>query len=329
MNPLGKTTVGVTVWAMPNRVPGQRTGLQHLTWAGPGDSIHLWDGGLAQDRVEWPGHDTGAVSGPCKTAAEAQQTVDAYIAGPAQRPAAAVAAHRPARTDEPTPAQLRSSIVAPEAPAMTPRADDETARILAEHGTPEKLLDYLLMEADRHKREAYAAAWAQCEADGKTPAAKERYDAAYWAAYDRWETEVASLTAEYAHAINASAPSVSTDDPASPHNQGLLDGTSLHARELTRYRSRYDDVQWREYVAGFAEALQAHAEETSWYARAVMKQGPESPAEPLHDTASSAKPTVSPAFAGAPVRPATSSGRRAAGRGIASWSEQAHPGRRR
>ena len=105
--------------------------------------------------------------------------------------------------------------------AMTSDAGDETARILAEHGTPEKLLDYLLMAAERRTREAHAAAWAQFNADGKAPAAKERYDAAYWAACDQWVAKVASLTSDYARVIGATPPATRTDDPASPYNKGL------------------------------------------------------------------------------------------------------------
>lgn len=276
MNPLGKNGIGVTVWAMPGRAPGQRTRVQHLTWGRPGDAIHLHTDGLAEDRTEYPGRDTGTVTGPCHSAAKAQQAVDAYIAGRQQQPAAA---HRLARTEFPHPPQPGPPIHAGEAPAIAQGADDETARILAEHGTPEKRLDYALMEAGRHKREAYTAGQAQRKADGDTPAAKERYDAAYEAAHAGWTAEVACVVAEYARELGTTAPA-STDDPASPYNQGLCDGADMLMSAFADRRSGYDGGRWREYVAGFAQNAVWHAEATSWYARAVMKTPRETPPEP-------------------------------------------------
>ena len=78
--PLGKTTFGVTVWAVPGREPGQQTGLEHLTWGGPGDTVHRHTRGIARDGMEYPGPAAGTVSGPCQDDAEAQHAVDTYIA---------------------------------------------------------------------------------------------------------------------------------------------------------------------------------------------------------------------------------------------------------
>ncbi len=352
MNPLGKTAVGATVWAMPGRAPGQRTGVQHLTWGGPGDAIHLHVGGLAEDRAEYPGRDTGTVTGPCHSAAEAQQAVETYLAGQQQQPfTPGAAAGSPPGTEFSASAQPGSSIQAGEAQAIAQGADDETARILAEHGTPDKRLDYALMEAGRHKREAYMAAQALREADGNTPAAKERYDTAYEAAHAGWTAEVACVVAEYALELGATAPA-STHDPASPYNQGLCDGADMLMSAFADRRSRYDGGQWREYVAGFAQNAVWHAEATSWYTRAVVKQPQEKPAEPPRKTASSANPSVKTQgvpegapgpgeaaapgqairqdFPGAPsAGQSTSGGRRAPCRGVASTARQARPGRPR
>jgi hypothetical protein len=49
---------------------------------------------------------------------------------------------------------------------VLPAEGDETARILAVYGTAEKRCEYALLEADRAKRVAYAAARAVYEAAG-------------------------------------------------------------------------------------------------------------------------------------------------------------------
>jgi hypothetical protein len=62
--PLGKTTFGATVWRVSaGRTPGQQTGLEHFTWGGSGDAIHLHRGGISDGQVEQYGADTGTVSG--------------------------------------------------------------------------------------------------------------------------------------------------------------------------------------------------------------------------------------------------------------------------
>ncbi len=276
MNPLDNTALGVTAWAVVSgRWTGQRTGLRHLTWAGPGDAIHLHADGVADGHTEHPGRDIGTVSGPCQTAAEAQQAVDAYLLGLTQERAG-------------TPARAQG-------------AEDETARILAGHGTPGQRYDYALMEAAGRKRGAYAAAWAQYEATGRTAAAKQHYDAAYEAAHAGWTAEVASAAAGYAREIDATAAAASfiVDDPTSPYNQGWRNGVAMLIPEILTHRPNgYSDRKWREFVAGYAEAAQLHAETTAAYARAVQEQAQENPAESLHQSASSGTPcTVTGYFA--------------------------------
>jgi hypothetical protein len=81
---LGKTTVGVTTWAvLPGRAPGQHDHLRHLTWGGPGDTVHLHEDGRtgsAGDRQEYPGRQAAAVSGPCTNPAEAAAAAQAWAA---------------------------------------------------------------------------------------------------------------------------------------------------------------------------------------------------------------------------------------------------------
>jgi hypothetical protein len=240
------------------------------------------------------------------------------------------------------------------APAIAHGADDETARILGEYGTPEKLLGYLLMEAERRKRDAYSAARVQREAAGNTAAARQRYDTAYEAAHAEWAAEVAYVVAEYALKLDATAPAASsgTDDLASPYNLGSRSGADMLVSDITHRPGGYDDGQWREYVAGYAKGTQLHAEATAAYAQAVQERAQENPLESLHETASSGKQPVKvqgalegapsrdeaaapeaairPDFPGAPAaRPAASPGRRTAGTGIASHAGQARPGRPR
>ena len=76
--PLGKSLFGVTVWAVtPGRRPGQETGLRHLTWGGPGDSVHIHQDGSVKDGQETWGPDNGTVSGRCEDGSAAQRAVDA------------------------------------------------------------------------------------------------------------------------------------------------------------------------------------------------------------------------------------------------------------
>ena len=243
------------------------------------------------------------------------------------------------------------------APAMAQRVDDETARILGEYGTPEKLLGYLLTEAERRKRKAYSAVRAQRGAD-TDPAARQRYEAAYEAAYEtahaEWTAEVAYVAAEYALNLGAAAPGATsgTDDLASPYNLGWRSGADMLVSDITHRPSDYDDGQWREYVAGYAEGTRPHAEATAAYAQAVQERAQENPpvssrataspgkepvmvqaaleGEPGRDEAAAPGLAAGPDFPGAPAgRPAASAGGRAAGTGIASHAGQARPGRRR
>lgn len=81
---LGVSVMGVSAWAvLPGRTPGQRDGLRHLTWGGPGDVVHLRAGGSipgAGITMENYGADAGAVSGPCATRAEAADAAQAWAA---------------------------------------------------------------------------------------------------------------------------------------------------------------------------------------------------------------------------------------------------------
>ena len=79
--PLGKTHLGVTVWAVPGRQPGQTRNLRHLIWSGPGDYVRLCYGGIADGDTEYPGEDMGRVSGRCSALKQAQAAVDAYVSG--------------------------------------------------------------------------------------------------------------------------------------------------------------------------------------------------------------------------------------------------------
>jgi hypothetical protein len=78
--PLATNPSGLTIWAVPGREPDQETGLQHLTWAGPGHAIHRHTHGIRREGIEYPGRDIRTVSDPCENDAEAQQAVDTYLA---------------------------------------------------------------------------------------------------------------------------------------------------------------------------------------------------------------------------------------------------------
>ena len=201
---LGETIFGVTVWAvLPSRQPGQQTELAHLTWGGPGEPVHLRGDGITDGHMEHYGRDLGPVSGACHTEADAQQAVDGYFAGLGQGPASRAL---------PDPLQPRAAAEATGAtgvPAAEP-AEDETARILAEYGTPEKQLQYALWEADRLRRDAFQAAGRrQLDADGSTAPARQRFDVAREAAHGRWAAAAATAVAWYARDIEATAPAAS------------------------------------------------------------------------------------------------------------------------
>jgi hypothetical protein len=366
VQPIGKTVLGETVWpVLAGRAPSQETGLEHLLWGGPGDAIHLYTGGRADGRMEYPGRDSGAISGPCATAYKAQQAAKAYLTDRQK----ALTDYRTydAYGRETTPIDVRvrlhradaaraaaaaqSSVPAGEAPATALGGADQTARILAEHGTPERRLEYALMEAGRRKSAAYAAAWEQCKAAGKSLAAKQRYEVDYEAAHAEWTVEVASVVAGYAGEIGAAAPDPSpgTDDLGRPYHRGWTSGADMLLSDITHRRAGYDDGQWREYVAGYAEGAQAHAEATVAQAQAVRERVRQVPAESASDTASSGKeparaqgplsgapgrdesagPGLGAAmdFPGAPAaRPAARPGRRPAGSGITSAAGRTRPG---
>jgi hypothetical protein len=281
LEPLGsKTVLGETVWpVLAGRAPGQETGLEHLLWGGPGDAVHLYTGGRADGRMEYPGRVSGTVTGPCATAAQARQAAAAYLAAREQEPAPETVHAEPS-------AELRAF-----AAGLRYRADaaDETARILAEHGTPEQRLEYALMEAGRRRRGAYAAAQERCKADGETPAAEQRHGVDHEAARAEWTVEVASAVAEYAGEIGATAPDPSSgaEDLGSPYHRGWRNGANMLESDITRRPGAYDDGQWHEYVAGYAEGAQSHADATVALAHDVREQAQQNPAEPASDTASS------------------------------------------
>jgi hypothetical protein len=145
-------------------------------------------------------------------------------------------------------------------PAIAQGTDDDTARIPGKRGTPEQRLNYALTQAARRELDAYAAARAQHEAAGKTSAARRRCDAACGAAHAGRTAEVASAVAGYAREIDAvAAAGDGDDDLASPYDLGWSDGFDMLAAEITHRPSGYDDGQWREYAAGYAEGAKTIA----------------------------------------------------------------------
>lgn len=90
--PVGKTVFGMTVWPVPGRRAGQRDGIAHLTWEGPGAAVELCRGGTCDPGPghmhgrETPGQPRGRVSGPCATVEDAQHAVDVFLAGAEHRP---------------------------------------------------------------------------------------------------------------------------------------------------------------------------------------------------------------------------------------------------
>ena len=121
--------------------------------------------------------------------------------------------------------------------------EDETARVLAEHGPPERWLEYALMEAARLRREAVAAA--------RWDAAGVPDEEALRAADAVWVGRVAEVTGEYALAVGAGAPG--EDAPtaeAAAYARGLEDGSALRGRVITARTG--DGGEWRALVAGYA-----------------------------------------------------------------------------
>ena len=271
---LGETLFGVTVWAvLPDRTVGQRGELEHLTWKGPGYAVRLHSHGVADGNMEYYGPATGTVSGPCHTEAEAQQAADAYLAGLTAETAAGHARGPAAggSPDWPQPWPGAEMTGATGVPAAQPA--DETAWVLAEFGTPEKRLQYALWEAARRRRDAYAAAGRQLDADGDTATARQRHDVAYEAAHGRWAAETATAAACYAREIGASRPaSRGPGDVTLPYTHGGNRGTRMLEADITHRPAGYDDIQWLEYVAGYADGARFHAQATVLYAEAVREQ---------------------------------------------------------
>jgi hypothetical protein len=283
-----------------------------------------------------PEHD-GAGGVDCRTCGER------FNPEPADRTKAASAGSPAAAT--------QSSIQAGQAPATAQGSDDQTSRILAEHDTPEQRLEYALRAAGRRKSDAYAAAWARCEAAGETPAAEQRHEVAYEAAHAEWTAEVASVVAGYAREIGATAPDPSsgTEDLGSPYHRGWSSGANMLLSDITDRAGGYDDGQWREHVAGYAEGAQSHAEATIVLAQAVRERAQQNPVDSAGETASSDEGPVKAhgAVSGAPARdepngpgldagtdfpgapaarqPATP-GRRPAGNGTTSAAGRTRPG---
>jgi hypothetical protein len=301
---LGETIFGVTVWAvLPGRTPGQRDGLAHLTWKGPGHPIHLHADGVSDGRMEHYGPGTGTVSGPCHTEADAQQAADAYLAGPALELTAA-STHGPATAGSRDSSQPRTAAEASGA-AGVPAADypeDETARVLTERGTPEQQLEYALMQFSRWRRDANEAAGQQLDDAGSTAAARQRHDVAHAAANGRWAAETAAAVWWYALVIGAAPPASSgPGDVTLPYTHGWNRGSRMLAAGFPHRPADYDDSRWREYVAGYADGARFHARETIKYAEAVREQAQRNPPEAVPGAASSAAHHVAAADApGAP-----------------------------
>jgi hypothetical protein len=75
--------------------------------------------------------------------------------------------------------------------------NDETSRILAEHGTPERWRAYVLMEAERMRREAIEAAYAAYVAAGGDLAAITRAQQAGQPAYGALRSAIQDAVTEY------------------------------------------------------------------------------------------------------------------------------------
>jgi hypothetical protein len=133
--------------------------------------------------------------------------------------------------------------------------NDETARILAERGTPEACRGYALMNADAGKRDAYTAARAAYDEAGQTEPALHVFRAAVESAHVAWLTRYAEIFADYARALGAVKPT-----GLSPtYNVGWFRGSELLS--LSRHVD-YSDAQWLAYVAGYADGARHHAEAT-------------------------------------------------------------------
>jgi hypothetical protein len=142
--PLEETASGVAVWAVPGCDPGRRFGLLHLTWGGPHDAIHFHTRGTARDGRQYPGWDTGTVSGLCRDIAGAQDAVDAYLTSLGRELAAAADGNIPPRTTG-----LLSPVVSrwPSDPFADPFAAAPTPAQATAAGTP-PWLDEILRAAD-------------------------------------------------------------------------------------------------------------------------------------------------------------------------------------
>ena len=130
-----------------------------------------------------------------------------------------------------------------------------------------------MWEAARRRRDAYAAAGRQLDADGDTATARQRHDVAYEAAHGRWAAETATAAACYAREIGASRPaSRGPGDVTLPYTHGGNRGTRMLEADITHRPAGYDDIQWLEYVAGYADGARFHAQATVLYAEAVREQ---------------------------------------------------------
>ena len=137
---------------------------------------------------------------------------------------------------------------------------DETARILALYGTPEKRRDYALVEADRIKREAYAVARGQYDAAGKTERAALVHAAAYESAHAEWAAKVADVTVGYALEIGATMPADGSALMVA-YGEGWSQGADMLRYEMTQ-RDRNRDERWPAFVAGYADGALFHAAAT-------------------------------------------------------------------
>ena len=207
------------------------------------------------------------------------------------------------------------------------------------------------MEAGRRKTAAYTAAWDECKAAGETPAAEQRHEVAYEAAHAEWTEEVASVVADYAREIGATAPDPASgaDHLGSPYHQGWSNGANMLLSDITHRPGGYDDGQWSEYVAGYAEGAQAHADATVTHAQAVRERAEQNPVGSASDTASPGQQAVQvkgplsgaaagaePAgsglvagmdFPGGPAARSAASPARPTGRGVTSAAARAGPRR--
>jgi hypothetical protein len=143
--PLEETASGVAVWAVPGCDPGRRFGLLHLTWGGPHDAIHFHTRGTARGGRQYPGWDTGTVSGLCRDIADAQHAVAAYLTSLGRELAAAADGSIPPRTTG-----LLSPVVSrwPSDPFADPFAGAPAPAQATAAGTPSGLDEILRVAGD-------------------------------------------------------------------------------------------------------------------------------------------------------------------------------------